>query len=550
MKKFIFFIAAMSALLSCVKENPVSDTPVVDTPVVETPAEETFCVELKATAPSDGDDAVAAHSNTKTTLVEGAKFVHWSKGDAIKVQFFANVKQPVDVTGSNGVFTSDFDSNTSASANFINESWVWGGGITDGNYGNITSRLMPEGIALYPHTVSSYSKSLSGGTATTTEISYTLPTEQPAISGNIATVLSFSYAKVGRDEFVNVVNKKASMNLTFNNACALISLTMPTSLNGKELDYILISSNSNVPLTGNGNVDVGDNGTNVVSPFHVTPEVTSESTKVKLMNVEGSPIVAGATYYAVVWPGTHDDGLTLSFCATDGTIATLTTKKVELKAAVVKPYNILSTLDFVSAQRDYKYYYANGEMGDDTNPAGTSVVGVIIYHGNPKTEFNDSQLPDQFCNGLAISVSSRKCAWNSTSISVPDGVKTSGSSNDNIKSFGIGGYTVKNAYGANNYTVFDNGSAPNNTSGWYLGTPKEWNFIYENRDNINALLDGVGETINPTTKATSYWLPVFYNTQAICVYFSNTGLTYAREPYYYYPSYSNYCYYARPIFAF
>ena len=71
MKKSIVFFAALAALFSCAKENPV----------VETPAEETFSVELFASAPAED-------AETKTTLVEGGKFVHWSKGDAIKVWFF------------------------------------------------------------------------------------------------------------------------------------------------------------------------------------------------------------------------------------------------------------------------------------------------------------------------------------------------------------------------------------------------------------------------------------------------------------------------------
>ena len=73
MKKSIIFFAAIAAFFSCSKENPVN----------EIPAEETFSVELFASAPS-GD------ADTKTTLVDGdgTKFVHWSKGDAIKVLFF------------------------------------------------------------------------------------------------------------------------------------------------------------------------------------------------------------------------------------------------------------------------------------------------------------------------------------------------------------------------------------------------------------------------------------------------------------------------------
>ena len=92
MKKSLIFFAALAALFSCAKENPV----------VETPAEETFSVELFASAPTEDAD-------TKTTLVEGGKFVHWSKGDAIKVLFFPNHKRNATFTAPSGVFTSHFD---------------------------------------------------------------------------------------------------------------------------------------------------------------------------------------------------------------------------------------------------------------------------------------------------------------------------------------------------------------------------------------------------------------------------------------------------------
>ena len=112
MKKSLIFFAALAALFSCAKENPV----------VETPAEETFSVELFASAPSED-------AETKTTLVdgEGTKFVHWSKDDAIKVLFFPNRQNTNVITGPSGVFTSQFDQATSAVACFRTDSWSWAG---------------------------------------------------------------------------------------------------------------------------------------------------------------------------------------------------------------------------------------------------------------------------------------------------------------------------------------------------------------------------------------------------------------------------------------
>lgn len=532
MKKIITFFAALAAVLSCSKENPNNYNPV----------DGTYSVTLTASAPG---------ADTKTTLVdgEGTKYVHWSNGDAIKVLLFPNRSNGNTVTGPNGVFTSHFDTESSDKAYFRTDSWSWADVPHDLYNDQRKNRLASTGIAVYPSTATAFSNKTTSSTSASlsSEIYIVLPEEQNAVVGNIESGLNFSYAEVNRDSFINTVDKGSKTELKFKNACALIQLTMPSEFE-KEVTSITISSNNEVALTGKGNVDMNYYKDVILSPFHVTPEVTETSHTVTLAKADGTPLEAGAKYYVVVWPGEHESGLTIEFFAEDGTVATMTTGKAKLEASHVKPYTFNKGLVFESAApKEYDYVYADGSQGNEVR---NDIVGVVIFHGNPKTEFNDSQLPDKYCNGLAISVSSRKCAWNSESISVPGAVKTSGSSNDNIKGFDIGGYTVKNAYGANNYTVFDNGSAPNNTSGWYLGTPKEWNFIYEKLDNINALLDGVGETINPTNKATSYWLPIFYNAQAICVYFSNNGLTYDRELYYHYPSLSSYCYYARPIFAF
>ena len=112
MKKSLIFFAALAALFSCAKENPV----------VETPSEETFSVELFASAPAEDAD-------TKTTLVDGVdpegkpmKFVHWSKGDAIKVLLFPNRSNGNEITGPSGVFASHFEEASSAEAFFRTDS--------------------------------------------------------------------------------------------------------------------------------------------------------------------------------------------------------------------------------------------------------------------------------------------------------------------------------------------------------------------------------------------------------------------------------------------
>lgn len=524
MKKLIIFFAALAAMVSCSKENPV----------VETPAEETFSVELFASAPAEDAD-------TKTTLVEGGKFVHWSKGDAIKVLFFPDHTNSNTFNGPGSEFQSDFETETSENAYFKTNSWSWGFGSDV-----VSNRLMKNGIAVFPSTAEATSNKIGSGSANNTELSFTLPDAQKAINGNIESGLNFSYAQVGRDGFKSAIESNRAMGLTFKNACALISLTMPSSFE-KEVTSITISSNNEVALTGKGNVDMNYYKDEIVSPFHVTPEVSETSHTVTLAKADESALEAGATYFAVVWPGEHE-GLTISFNAADGTVATKTTGAVTLEASHVKPYTFNKGLVFESAApKEYNYVYADGSQGDEVRG---DIVGVVIFHGNPKTEFNDSQLPDQYCNGLAISVSSRKCAWNSTQLSsIPSSVKLSGATSV-IADFSMGGYTATQAFGSNNYTVFANGTAPAGTSGWYLGAAKEWKYILANKDKINKLLEGVGDAINPSQKSEAFWLPYFYSTRAAIVYISGGAPYFYYEQYYYYPTYPSYCYYARPIFAF
>ena len=527
MKKFIILFAALAAVLSCSKENPSNYNPV----------DGTYTVTLSASAPG---------ADTKTTLVDGGaeKFVHWSKGDAIKVLFFPNHENSNTFNGPGREFQSDFETETSEKAYFKTNSWSWGFGSDV-----VSNRLMATGIAVYPSTAEATSnKTQSGsGSANNTELSFTLPDAQKAINGNIESGLNFSYDEmVGRDGFKSAIESNRAVDLKFKNACALISLTMPASFE-KDVTSITISSNNEVALTGKGNVDMNYYKDVILSPFHVTPEVTETSHTVTLAKADGSPLEAGATYYAVVWPGAHE-GLTISFNAADGTVATKTTAgKVTLKASLVKPYTFNKGLVFESAApKEYSYVYADGSQGDEVR---NDIVGVIIFHGNPKTEFNDSQLPDQYCNGLAISVSSRKCAWNSSSITIPSSVKLSGATSA-IADFNMGGYTATQAFGSNNYTVFANGTAPSGTSGWYLGAANEWKYILANKDKINKLLEGVGDAINPSQKSEAFWLPYFYSTRAAIVYISGGAPYFYYEQYYYHPTNPNCCYYARPIFAF
>lgn len=541
MKKSIFFFAAIAALFSCAKENPVTEAPVA----------ETFSIEIKATAPSDGNDAVTANDNTRSTLVDGGvdaegkpkKFVYWSKGDAIKVLLFPNTLNHNAVfDGPSGVFVSNFSQESAKSAGFRCDSWSWGSKVTEQG---ITKSLQPNGIAIYPATATATSsKPKNMYVNANTEVSFTLPSNQNAVKDNIESNLNFSYANVSLTSIQQTVENGADTDVTFNNACAMIELTMPSTLD-KKVTSISLISNTNVPLTGKGTVRLTGYKNVIASPFGV--DVT-EGNGVVLSNANG--FEAGAKYYAVVWPGNHTSGLTITFTAEDGTKATKTTGTVELIASKVKPYTFNKGLVFESAS--YDYYYSDATVGNDPNPAGKSVIGVIFYNGNPRNL--DATLPSSCTHGLAISVKKAQLQWHTAYLP-----------NDNYTSYGLGnnsgniwGYEAKHLWKSsvgidlNLYNIPS--SIPTlpmsgdyvSETGWYHATNCELNLIVSDYSRIKDLIAACGGDALPTTSNTCFWTPLVKSTsQAYMAYYQS----YSNSFYLTYTYLTN-AYYIQPIFAF
>ena len=161
-----------------------------------------------------------------------------------------------------------------------------------------------------------------------------------------------------------------------------------------------------------------------------------------------------------------------------------------MTASTVKPYTFNKGLVFESST--YDYVYSDGTFGNEVK---SNIVGVVIYNGNPKEKFNDLDLPDQYCNGLAISTKNVVTTWGgSSSFTVPSGVKTSPSN------FGKGGYSAKKIItdAGKNLPIYTNSSYSDlskcNTSGWYIGTNKEWDYILSVKNDINTLLEAASST--------------------------------------------------------
>lgn len=545
MKKSIILFAAVAALFSCAKENPT----------IETPAQETYSVTLTASAPTSEDAPSPASADTRTTLVDGpvvdgkpSKFVHWSKGDAIKVLFFPKTTEVnASFSGPSQVFQSNVTAAASAVADFSCAEWKWGDKVTELG---VSKTLMDNGVAVYPYSVvATSSKPLNMSVNCNTEISFLLPSSQNAVENNIESGLNFSWAEVKLSTFPNGGGEKTTPHLRFNNACAIIELTMPSTLD-KKVTSISLVSNSGVSLTGKGSVKLLQYYQNIVAePFGV--DITDGDGVTLLSDADG--FKAGAKYYAVVWPGVHE-GLTIEFKAEDGTVATKTTPAVTLTASKIKPYTFNKGLDFIApVQEEFDYIYADGSTGNTVN---SNIVGVIFFNGDPSGAMNDPDLAGKYTNGLAIGLKDYTIYWGTSSNTAPNWKYPSSVAlkKGQVSNYNVGGYSTKNVWQNNNYILdiytTDYGTLPSSTSGWYLAAPIEWKYIVDNLSEINAKLSAVGATtINiGTSSADGYWLPLaeYYAYDAFVVHGPENNLYFEDNEYTYRYTTRK----SRPIFAF
>ena len=330
MKKILFCLAAFAALVSCTKENPVDETPTVDTPAVEYQT-----ITFEATAPSAEDNDA-----TKTTLVNGS-LVHWVKGDEIKILFFPNAGWGAhlyegDVTvGANGVFTTTFESETSATAYFSGEiNWSHG------------SEYMDSGIAIYPSTVEASCNRPAGNYmyGNNTVITYDLSNEQTAVENSFQNGLAFSYAEIESEYKEDFIDNKAK--LAFKNTCALIKVTLPAD--AKDIMSVKVES-ADANLTGDykATISATDKSQKPDFPLVLKDYGKVVSKHVTLSAPAGETLKAGASYYIVTWPGSHSNGLSFTFTNTLGLTNTKQlAQSVELEASKIDHFNFKNSITF------------------------------------------------------------------------------------------------------------------------------------------------------------------------------------------------------------
>ena len=322
MRKYFYYFAAIAALASCAKENPVNENPISE------PQE----VTIQAVAPS-----------TKTQLVDGTN-VQWTPGDKIKMCF--EVKTWQNSCSWTGVEFENFGEVVSESAAFS--------GNVDLNKINVQNY----GFVVYPTSFKFESKTGSNSATYTTTISHVLPSVQPAVDNTFASDLNLSYAPVTKEQVTNNISYKTPIEVTFKNMCALIKVNLPAdNYNVKE---ILVESASE-GLTGEYSMlwEASYNKQTLnLNSFK------SEVKEVTIANEDGSNLTPGASYYAVVWPGQHN-GLTFTFtdekglvCVKNlnktvncevGKITEINVKSLEFKEAEPELTTNNSSLNFVAA---------------------------------------------------------------------------------------------------------------------------------------------------------------------------------------------------------
>ena len=305
MKRVLFFFAAAMALASCVKEEPMNNW-----------EGEEAVVTINAVAPK-----------TKTQLVDGTN-VQWTPGDKIKLCFEVKTWQDKYIWP-NVEFENSGDT-TSEEAVFT--------GSVD------VSRVQEYGFVVYPTTFKfdSHSNGSSDGSYTTT-ISHVLPSVQKALEGSFANALNLSYAPVTTKQINANISNKTPIKVTFKNMCALIKVTLPAE--EYNVNNIMIESTS-TGLTGDRSLTwVAESSKQELKLGNFKSAVN----EVSLANTDGSNLTAGASYYAVVWPGQHN-GLTFTFTDENGLVCIKNLNKtVDCKVGEITEINV-KTLEFKEAE--------------------------------------------------------------------------------------------------------------------------------------------------------------------------------------------------------
>ena len=283
MKKLLISFAAIAALISCVKETPVTE---------EVSAVEGKIVSITAVGPEVADPNAAPQQNvapsTKTQLVDGTN-VQWTPGDVVKLCFLP--KAYSDHTNSTKY---GYNTNFTYSGTELSETASF-----QGTWGPAKANLLnTDGFVVYPGNSDNFTFSAQTDdyAAVSFTIAYNLPTEQEAIEGSFDNGLNLSYALISSTD---VENNNAKVQ--FKNLCAIFRINLPsTEYNIKSIKLESEDKTNNYYLTGRKEFNLETKG--------LTGKDYSSASKpsyVLLRKADGSNLKPGESYYAVVWGQSH-----------------------------------------------------------------------------------------------------------------------------------------------------------------------------------------------------------------------------------------------------
>ena len=289
MKKVFLFMAAFAALVSCVKEGPMTnETPDLE----ETPVVEEKIVSITAVGPEVADPNSKPQQqnsqSTKTQLIDGSN-VMWSPGDVVKVCFLPKA----------------FSDHTNSTKYGYNTNFTYNGtelseaACFQGTWGPTKANLLnTDGFVVYPGNSDNFTFSAQTDdyAAVSFTIAYTLPTEQEAVEGSFDNGLNLSYAFINSND---VANNNAKVQ--FKNLCAIFRINLPsTEYNIKSIKLESEDKSNNYYLTGRKEFNLETTG--------LTGKDYSSASKpsyVLLKKADGSNLKPGESYYAVVWGQKH-----------------------------------------------------------------------------------------------------------------------------------------------------------------------------------------------------------------------------------------------------
>ena len=289
MKKLFLSFAAFAALVSCVKEGPMTnETPDLE----ETPVVEEKIVSITAVGPEVADPNSKPQQqnsqSTKTQLIDGSN-VMWSPGDVVKVCFLP--KAYSDHTNSTKY---GYNTNFTYNGTELSEAACF-----QGTWGPAKANLLnTDGFVVYPGNSDNFTFSAQTDdyAAVSFTIAYTLPTEQEAVEGSFDNGLNLSYSLISSND---VANNNAKVQ--FKNLCAIFRINLPsTEYNIKSIKLESEDKSNNYYLTGRKEFNLETKG--------LTGKDYSSASKpnyVLLRKADGSNLKAGESYYAVVWGQNH-----------------------------------------------------------------------------------------------------------------------------------------------------------------------------------------------------------------------------------------------------